>query len=309
MDEAGLGPNLGPLVITATVWRIPEDNAHFDFYSQLETVITQTFQKRDPRFHISDSKSVYSTQKGIAALERGVGAVLQLLDIELIDFNTLVENICNLRIHDEECPWLFHAPLVLPVKNDKSIDLPDNVQNLKRSCSRCGIELLGVHADLITEYRFNKLIDEWGNKSDVLTRISLQLLRSFWEPDSRESVYIVCDKHGSRNRYNHYLAEITDNNMIFRGTECRSHSEYRVGNTQIVFQAKAERIFPVAVASMFSKYLRELSMLQLNRYWQQHLPELKSTAGYPVDAKRYLSEIQQTAEKLDIPLLQIWRKR
>ena len=40
----------------------------------------------------------------------------------------------------------------------------------------------------------------------------------------------------------------------------------------------------VALASMAAKYLREVCMLQFNRYWAAQVPGLKPTAGYPTDA-------------------------
>ena len=46
----------------------------------------------------------------------------------------------------------------------------------------------------------------------------------------------------------------------------------------------------VAVASMVSKYLREILMMRLNRWFLDRLPGLRPTAGYPVDAARFLTE-------------------
>ena len=35
---------------------------------------------------------------------------------------------------------------------------------------------------------------------------------------------------------------------------------------------------------MASKYLRELAMRPFNEFWSRHVPELKPTAGYPLNA-------------------------
>ena len=43
---------------------------------------------------------------------------------------------------------------------------------------------------------------------------------------------------------------------------------------------------------MIAKYVRELIMLRLNRVFRGRLPELKPTAGYVQDARRYLKEIE-----------------
>ena len=52
------------------------------------------------------------------------------------------------------------------------------------------------------------------------------------------------------------------------------------------------RHLPVALASITAKYVRELFLRRLNHYFQQRIPGLKATAGYPQDAARFLREIE-----------------
>ena len=40
MDEAGLGPNLGPLVVAVTVWDVPGSPAEFNFWKTFKSVLT-----------------------------------------------------------------------------------------------------------------------------------------------------------------------------------------------------------------------------------------------------------------------------
>lgn len=61
---------------------------------------------------------------------------------------------------------------------------------------------------------------------------------------------------------------------------------------EISFVEKGEdACMTVALASVFSKYMRELFMRLENHYWLQFVPDLKPTAGYYEDAQRFLSEI------------------
>jgi hypothetical protein len=46
-----------------------------------------------------------------------------------------------------------------------------------------------------------------------------------------------------------------------------------------------------------------------NGYWQSHVPDLKPTAGYPGDARRYLASIEPIALKLGIANERIRRNR
>ena len=57
---------------------------------------------------------------------------------------------------------------------------------------------------------------------------------------------------------------------------------------------------PVALASMIAKYVRELRMLRLNRFFQQQMPALAPTAGYVKDARRYLAEIEPVIDRLGL---------
>jgi ribonuclease HII len=69
----------------------------------------------------------------------------------------------------------------------------------------------------------------------------------------------------------------------------------------VSFVEKADsKYFPPALASMFSKYIRELFVRLFNAYWQEKVRDIKPTAGYPEDAKRFLGQIQNTKNKLGI---------
>jgi hypothetical protein len=60
---------------------------------------------------------------------------------------------------------------------------------------------------------------------------------------------------------------------------------------------------------MACKYLRELSMYAFNEFWRRHVPELKPTAGYPDDARRFRRDIAAAQRKLGIADEVLWRKR
>src|SRR5262245_11703472 len=69
IDEAGYGPNLGPLVQAAVALYLP-DGDHAGWQT-LKPVVRRCGEKADGRLLIDDSKKVY-TRHGLEALERGV---------------------------------------------------------------------------------------------------------------------------------------------------------------------------------------------------------------------------------------------
>jgi hypothetical protein len=63
---------------------------------------------------------------------------------------------------------------------------------------------------------------------------------------------------------------------------------------RVIFEVEAEmRHFPVALSSMTAKLVRELSMMRLNRYWGDRIGEIKPTAGYRTDARRWLEDARR----------------
>ena len=65
----------------------------------------------------------------------------------------------------------------------------------------------------------------------------------------------------------------------------------------------------VALASMLSKYVREVLMEQFNQFWQRHVPGLKPTAGYPTDAVRFFADIGAAVTRLGVPVESLWRRK
>jgi ribonuclease HII len=96
--------------------------------------------------------------------------------------------------------------------------------------------------------------------------------------------------------------------------EAPRRSSYRVRSDgkamDITFAQSADsEHMAVALASMYSKYVRELFMKLENRFWASHVPDLKPTAGYPQDARRFLTDIEDACERLDIPWPLLVRSR
>ena len=60
---------------------------------------------------------------------------------------------------------------------------------------------------------------------------------------------------------------------------------------------------------MTAKYVRELHMVLFNRWWRQHDPELKRTAGYVQDARRFLADTKSLRRQLGIEDRLLIRRR
>ncbi|MEX2287733.1 MAG: hypothetical protein WD648_11630 [Planctomycetaceae bacterium] len=309
MDEAGYGPNLGPLVVTVTAWEVPGDPRRFDFWSAFADVVDQSPPETNARLHVADSKQVYSTARGIGRLEQSVLCAFRLGPTPPGSFRELWHSLVDQAENDPDHePWLRDRDLPLPYSEQAP---PTALLSRKwqTRCKKHGIRLQAIRSDIVLTERFNQLTAACGSKGMTLSRISLQLLRRVWDPDDPQPTLIIADKHGGRNRYDGFLDEIVDGKMIFRQREHASQSSYRVGNTEIRFEPRAEAHFPVAMASMVSKYVRELAMVLFNDFWCERIPGLRPTKGYYTDACRFREQIAATQAELGIEDVMLWRER
>lgn len=300
IDEAGYGPNLGPLVQAAVGLHLPDDDPAG--WKTLKPMVRRCGEKADGRLLIDDSKKVY-TLGGLKALEYGVFSGVGLAIDWFYEFlepslatglSADIRNECwfeeNVRVPVTE--WEWHWPAVSGMT-----------------------ARIKVH--LVTPSHFNGVVDRFGSKATVLSEGLIELLTFRPEPDRvTDDVPLVvhCDKHGGRNFYAAMVQQAFPDGWVVAEVESAAESRYRVENLDrpitVTFRPRADAdSVAVALASMLAKYLREVCMRQFNRFWAKHVPGIKPTAGYPVDAKRFYAEIRPAMDQLGLTEDQVWRKK
>ncbi|HSG72505.1 MAG TPA: hypothetical protein VLA12_18985 [Planctomycetaceae bacterium] len=305
VDEAGYGPNLGPLVVTATSWELPDELSAEAFWKILHPCVSQNSTSDPNRIHVADSKLVHSSSRGIANLERSVRVLLEAMGVLSSEWHELRSCLESTTPELSGEPWFDGRSLSLPVLEHDSLETLSG--SLSDALQAAGVRSNGTRTCVLTTRDFNRRVADHGSKGVVLSRISLELVASLWSPDVK--TLVICDKHGGRNRYDDFLQEICAGEFIFRIEEGRARSVYRTGQAEFRFQTKAEQFFPVAVASMISKYLRETAMELFNRYWTEQIPGLRPTKGYPEDALRFRRDVEMIRQELGIPDDVFWRNR
>src|SRR5216684_2922883 len=76
IDEAGYGPNLGPLVMTSVACRLADAAPGLDLWRRLGPTVRRCADKSDAPILVDDSKLVYGSTQGLLALEKNVLATL-----------------------------------------------------------------------------------------------------------------------------------------------------------------------------------------------------------------------------------------
>ena len=283
MDEAGYGPNLGPLVLTATVWEVPGRwPKKTDFWKTFAEIAQREVARRqknpgeksrgekaapkqsqaaagsgdltaeNDRLHIADSKAVYCPATGLGPLERGALAAFGVASRVPSDFDELLDELWSQGAGD---PGPFAGDVRgrdLWFSDDVELPLPlsqegrsaeSAARKWRDVCEATGVRLRAIRSDVVAPRRWNLATRETDNKATALSRLHLQLLRRVWDPDAAGPTIVIADKHGGRNRYAELLTDCLDGRMVWCRRESRDSSVYRVGPTEIHFEARPSAIF------------------------------------------------------------------
>ncbi len=313
-DEAGYGPNLGPLTICGSRWLVESSDDHLNERLQ-RFGKTDSAHAADGHIQIGDSKQIHRPND-LSRLELPVLAMIHSATGQIPQtFEALLQEICN--------PAAFPTPENPGCISARNLNIPvacnrEKILNASRqfsaSCDHAGIKLVSLRGRVIYPAKFNSLLVTFGNKANLLSSNTLQIVKDLVDSGSNPQVFrIFCDKHGGRDRYGALIGHWLTDQFVSVACESEERSVYQYYETdrhfEISFRARGESLLPIAVSSMIAKYLRELSMTAWNRFWQQHLPHLAPTKGYPMDAKRFIADIAEVRNALEIPLETVWRSK
>jgi len=301
-DEAGYGPNLGPLVVAATLWDVtgPVDAVEAIFAAASAAV-------HDPW---RDSKQVYRAGSGWAALEHGALAALTIATgAAPADWRSLVAAVAGPDGAGEPPEHDALGTLVLP-RAAAAHETATRAGAIGPVLAAHGVRLLAVRCRIVQPGEFNRLLESGLNKSDILSRTTLGLAADILPAAPRGPAVIWCDRHGGRRRYAALLAAQFGAAAVHVREETAAHSAYELpaAGCRVEFTVGGEGRMPVALASMTAKYLRELSMLAFNAHWTAQIPGLRGTAGYPVDAARWRREAEAALRPGGVPWEFVWRR-
>jgi len=322
VDEAGYGPRLGPLVISAVAFETPRQGGCL--WEELRPVVSKRFSRGADSLPVGDSKKIFSTKRGIASLEKTVlafcppeGMPTRLYDL----LGELAPSYC-----EPEGPWYDAADTAIPAGTEQG-EIERMQANLREKMRSAGVALRRAYTLPIHPCRMNRALGVAGgersdsrtawtpvNKSVLLFEETLSLIKRLLEEFGSHDLEIVADKQGGRHYYGPLLAQAFPMARLDAVREGPKESVYYIeapsGRARLSFRKSGESgCLPVALASMFSKYIRELFMAAFNRYWQRRQPGLRRTSGYPVDAARFLKDIAPRLDEMKVDKQSLVRAR
>jgi hypothetical protein len=311
IDEAGYGPNLGPLVMTAIVAEGPGESAP-DVWGDLAKTVSRAGGPPG-RLWVDDSKQVYKAGQGGDRLDSAVLALLAATGRPAPKkLSRLYPAFGAGTLADVELDrWLTGADPGYPPLHSRA--LAERIV-ATRPLEGAPWNVVDVRSSVVGPSRFNALLASTDSKARVhfasFAGLVAHLVATLPEGDS---IAVRSDKHGGRHFYRELLVEAFSGAEIVAGAEGPELSRYELAfpgsrtlTLELVPRADADDGL-VALASLASKALRERWMDAFNAFWRARVPGLRPSAGYPVDAGRFRDEIEPHTQGFDPATW--WRRR
>jgi ribonuclease HII len=297
VDENGLGPRLGPLVVTAITARTSGDgNAR-----------AEQRPRGAMRARLGDSKALVShgdtslgeawaraiaRRTGLLTAQDGPDALVRALSLDSAD------------VLRAPCPEA-HANQCWSVQGEAFLAEPKLLAKVERDLGKLeeqGIEILRAHCVVTCTRRLNEGVERG------LTRFHLDLhAMERLVLDARDragcDVVATCGKVGGFNRYPDAFGPLSGR-LHAVAVEGRARSEYSlpgVGRIAFVRDADAKHLL-VCMASLVGKWVRDLLMARIVRYHRSVAPDLPDASGYhdPVTA-RFVDATSLARKRLALP--------
>jgi ribonuclease HII len=296
IDENGLGAQLGPLVVTAVEAEVNEAG-------------DQLFQRKLPkslRKDLDDSKALVSCHDialgeawARVSLEKTLGKTARCpKDVAsqlLLPTEKVLRKECP-KTSEAQC-WTSHGETFV-AETDLLARLKGHLGTLERK----GLRLTSVRSEVLCTSKLSRLrrsgVHRFAADLSAMERLLLSL------EDPANPFVAVCGKVGGIGRYGEFFSELSDR-LYSTLKEGRAESAYhfpKLGEIRFVRDADAKDPL-VMLASLVGKYMRELFMGRINRYYARldSTSEAPTPSGYhdPV-TRRFIEQTHGHRRRLEI---------
>lgn len=282
IDENGLGPRLGPLVVTGVGVRARDEGA---------ARLASRPARGALRARLGDSKELVSYAdtalgeawaRAVARRVRGVRAERpdEVLAALAHDDRATLEAPCP-AAHKEQC-W--------SVADEAFVATDELVSEVERDLDKLakkGVELAFARVVIVCTKRLNDAQARGLTRFEVDLHAMERLVLAAREVAGGD-VSATCGKVGGYDRYAQSFGPLSGRLHVAL-EEGRAKSAYRfpgVGEVAFVRDADAGHVL-VSLASLVGKWARDLLMARVVRYHQAEDPELPPVSGYhdPITAR------------------------
>jgi ribonuclease HII len=276
-DENGLGPRLGPMVVTAVLARVTDAG-----WKVVGKAAKGKLSERlgDSKQLVSHGNVALGEAWARALARRGAGRTPytdgppdELLHAISADDRAALRAPCPRHVEAQcwsaEGEALFASEAMVRVA-EQDLD----------SLEQRGVTILGVRSVVLCSKRMNEGLDADKNRF-VLDLNAMERLVLELRAIAGEDVTAVCGKVGGFGKYGRAFGPLSGqlHTVIEEGQARSAYHFPGVGEMAFVRDADASDLC-VSMASLVGKYVREALMARVVRFYRGELPELPDASGY-----------------------------
>ncbi len=324
IDEAGYGPKFGPMTIGMSVMAIKEAPTALELiekplnlWEKLGKVVCKDIKtSKTGKLPVNDSKKIKTASSGVKHIERSLLSFMKCGGLEISTLDEFMSYCGESSWQDvpvwyeatDEKPWT-KLPKCCTV-GELAIDSAMLEKELKVQ----EVKPMDFRAAVLFEKQFNEMVSKTHSKASASFTFVSRHIDYVWQRYGHLKPYVAVDRQGGRTRYRDILVACFPGTRVDVIEEKTVRSAYTITSYDnqkmmvVSFEVGSELVhMPTALASMLSKYLREMLMYRFQAYFLKIAPDIKPCAGYGADAKRFWAELEPNLEMMDIQTHEIRR--
>ncbi|HZF48682.1 MAG TPA: hypothetical protein VE093_08540 [Polyangiaceae bacterium] len=277
-DENGLGPRLGPMVVTAVLARVTGDG--FEIAGRApKGALAQRLG--DSKKLVSHGDITLGEAWTRALVARGCGRepASSVVSPDALVHSVSIDDRQALRA---PCP--SHVGPQCWSETGEALVAPDDLvkaihKDLDKLAAK-GVEIVAVRSVILCTWRMNEGVSAGKNRF-LLDLHAMERLILDLRGIASSDVHAVCGKVGGFGRYSSAFGPLGGRlHSILEEQRARSAYHFPgLGEIAFVQDSDASDLC-VAMASMVGKYVREALMARVVRFYQGHDPSLPDASGY-----------------------------
>jgi hypothetical protein len=286
---------------------------HWDLWN---SAVSQKHPRRSELLFVADSKRVFDgSPSSRARLAATALSFLRAAGNPAVCGRDLLHSpVPPLRPQEEaSAPWFGSWLQTLPSEVPQQ-QLKRQAAALEAAMESSACRVLEAAVRIAPAGELNASFERTQNKAVSTWALVAPILTHLWQIYGQRQVAVVLDRQGGRWHYGGLLAQEFPFCEIQTLKESSDLAQYRICGAErrmlLTVRPKAEdSSLPVAVGSCLAKYARESVMGAFNRWFTDFQEELKPTAGYVTDARRWLLDARPALAKAKVPTELLIRTR
>ena len=300
IDENGFGPALGPLNVSASLFKV--EKYENDFWKKLNDIFSKNKDKN--KLRLTDSKELARKEWERIAL---IFYFLLFKEIPLysslfLKEFTLKQGFLVKDCGKEEKNMCWQPDFSFPLWEEKTFlkEIPLLGKGVKEALKREKIKVLDIKTLVCCPHNFNHLLKTY-NKIE-LDLYLFETLIEYYHQKYQDEIFFVCGKVGGIKYYQRYFKLLNKYDCIdFKEEDKLSQYHFKDLGKVYFIQNGDSKYLPISLSSIIGKYIREIFIMRINTYFSSRIPGLPYVSGYQDKlTKKFIKKVEGKLPELNI---------